>query len=85
MIYSDIHLTVYMIIVGIVTDLLDGHLARSFGYVTTYGHRLDLIADATCFSFLPFTYIWIIQKSQLEALLLIISLLIYTLFRVQTM
>lgn len=39
--------------VGVVTDLLDGMLARKLCSETAFGHRLDLIADFLVFCIVP--------------------------------
>ena len=80
---SNVYVVSGMLLLGIVTDMLDGYLARRLGAVSIRGHRLDLIADAFCFSLLPCVYILSNQASTLD-LIISISLVIYTLSRIRT-
>jgi len=50
--------------VGIVTDVLDGFIARAQNVESVLGHRLDIIADACCFGILPCVYIVERQQSR---------------------
>ncbi|NEN95462.1 MAG: hypothetical protein F6K50_07960 [Moorea sp. SIO3I7] len=82
-IYGDLRFVITMLAIGIVTDLLDGYLARRLECVTVWGHRLDIIADVSSFALLPCTYIWLSDKSLLKPFI-IIPILVYAIYRIQT-
>jgi phosphatidylglycerophosphate synthase len=43
----------YALLAGIVTDIMDGAVARRYNTATLSGHRLDILADGICFALMP--------------------------------
>ena len=66
------------IIVGIITDIADGYVARRLRVVSNIGFMLDSIADIVCFGVLLFFYLLIVVPS---SSFVAVTLLTYSLGR----
>ena len=66
----------FAIILGIITDIADGMVARRLGVVSNLGFWLDSIADIVCFGLLLSTYLLVAVSSSsfVAATLMIYSL-----------
>lgn len=53
------HLFLACLIVSLVSDIVDGQIARRFGLATEFGSRLDSWADFLTFTALPIATVWL--------------------------
>ncbi len=53
------HLFLACLIVSLVSDIVDGQIARRFGYASELGSRLDSWADLLTFAAVPIATVWL--------------------------
>jgi len=65
---------VYMMVLAIVLDMLDGRIARLLGATSEFGRQMDSFSDAISFGVAPALLAWLAILHHLEALGIVIAL-----------
>ncbi|MGL4597228.1 MAG: CDP-alcohol phosphatidyltransferase family protein [Bacteroidia bacterium] len=77
LVYAYEHAFVWLIVCCLITDILDGFLARRFGWATALGARLDSIADLGVFACAVgglFVFQWAFVQTHAVVLIFIVGL-----------